>query len=279
MKWSEWQDLNLRPPRPERGALPGCATLRLMAGLITMPLRQAARHEYRNDGAARRLQSPQRRQGRGRRCGRARRPRAWPRGGLVAFPTETVYGLGADATNGRADRPPLCRQGPAGLQPADRPCRRRGRRARASAGSTPRRRAAGRRVLAGTADAGAAEGCRTVRSPISPPPASTASRCACLTIRWRTRSCSGVRPAGRGAVGQPIRARLADHGGACARRSARANRTDRRRRADAGRTGIDHRRLPRRADPAAAGRRSPRDEIERVLGASAGRPRARTRRR
>jgi hypothetical protein len=27
-KWSEWQDLNLRPPRPERGALPGCATLR-----------------------------------------------------------------------------------------------------------------------------------------------------------------------------------------------------------------------------------------------------------
>ena len=28
-RWSEWQDLNLRPPRPERGALPGCATLRL----------------------------------------------------------------------------------------------------------------------------------------------------------------------------------------------------------------------------------------------------------
>src|SRR4051794_19199615 len=32
--WSEWQDLNLRPPRPERGALPDCATLRLKAGLI-----------------------------------------------------------------------------------------------------------------------------------------------------------------------------------------------------------------------------------------------------
>ena len=32
-KWSEWQDLNLRPPRPERGALPDCATLRLVAGL------------------------------------------------------------------------------------------------------------------------------------------------------------------------------------------------------------------------------------------------------
>jgi hypothetical protein len=33
--WSEWQDLNLRPPRPERGALPDCATLRLKAALIT----------------------------------------------------------------------------------------------------------------------------------------------------------------------------------------------------------------------------------------------------
>src|SRR5947208_11843165 len=30
--WSEWQDLNLRPPRPERGALPDCATLRLSSG-------------------------------------------------------------------------------------------------------------------------------------------------------------------------------------------------------------------------------------------------------
>src|SRR5262249_5133912 len=33
--WSEWQDLTLLPPRPERGALPDCATLRLKAGLIT----------------------------------------------------------------------------------------------------------------------------------------------------------------------------------------------------------------------------------------------------
>src|SRR5215475_68629 len=30
-EWSERQDLNLRPPRPERGALPDCATLRLTA--------------------------------------------------------------------------------------------------------------------------------------------------------------------------------------------------------------------------------------------------------
>ena len=26
--WSEWSDSNTRPPRPERGALPDCATLR-----------------------------------------------------------------------------------------------------------------------------------------------------------------------------------------------------------------------------------------------------------
>jgi len=34
--------------------------------------------------------------------GRARAVEIWQRGGLVAFPTETVYGLGADATNGAA---------------------------------------------------------------------------------------------------------------------------------------------------------------------------------
>ena len=27
-KWSEWPDLNRRPPHPQYGALPGCATLR-----------------------------------------------------------------------------------------------------------------------------------------------------------------------------------------------------------------------------------------------------------
>ena len=34
-------------------------------------------------------------------------------GGLVAFPTETVYGLGADAAQWRGRGPALCRQGPA----------------------------------------------------------------------------------------------------------------------------------------------------------------------
>jgi hypothetical protein len=28
-EWSEWGDSNSRPPAPEAGALPGCATLRL----------------------------------------------------------------------------------------------------------------------------------------------------------------------------------------------------------------------------------------------------------
>ena len=28
LKWSEWRDSNSRPPAPEAGALPGCATLR-----------------------------------------------------------------------------------------------------------------------------------------------------------------------------------------------------------------------------------------------------------
>ena len=32
--WSEWQDLNLRPPRPERGALPDCASLRQATAII-----------------------------------------------------------------------------------------------------------------------------------------------------------------------------------------------------------------------------------------------------
>ena len=34
-----------------------------------------------------------------------RRPPCCAAGRLVAFPTETVYGLGADATNGRAVAP------------------------------------------------------------------------------------------------------------------------------------------------------------------------------
>ena len=77
-------------------------------------------------------------------------------GGLVAFPTETVYGLGADATNaaaiarlyqakGRpAFNPLIAHVGDLEAARADRALRRAGDRA-------------GKRVLAGAADAGAAE--------------------------------------------------------------------------------------------------------------------------
>lgn len=35
--WSERQDLNLRPPHPQRGALPDCATFRLTHSLPELP--------------------------------------------------------------------------------------------------------------------------------------------------------------------------------------------------------------------------------------------------
>ena len=45
---------------------------------------------------------------------RRRASRVLRRGGLVAFPTETVYGLGADAANADARAPPLRGEGPPG---------------------------------------------------------------------------------------------------------------------------------------------------------------------
>ena len=52
--------------------------------------------------------------------------RCCARGGLVAIPTETVYGLAADAANADGRAPDLRGQGPAGRPSADRPPRRRG---------------------------------------------------------------------------------------------------------------------------------------------------------
>ena len=45
------------------------------------------------------------------------------RGGVVAFPTETVYGLGADATNRRAVERHFSDQGTPFDESADRPRR------------------------------------------------------------------------------------------------------------------------------------------------------------
>ena len=87
--------MNLRPPRPERGALPDCATLRLMAGLITpASLKASLRETMTAEPGTRVLSADDKAIEVAARCLVA--------GGLVAFPTETVYGLGADARNGEA---------------------------------------------------------------------------------------------------------------------------------------------------------------------------------
>ena len=86
------------------------------------------------------------------RGGAADRWRAQP----VAMPTETVYGLAADATNAEAVARNLCRQGPPELQSADRPCPRPWRRRETIGVFSADARALGRGALARAADAGGA---------------------------------------------------------------------------------------------------------------------------
>ena len=149
----------------------------------------------------------------------------------------------------RGGRPPLCRQRPAELQSADRPCREPRRRAPARA-LRCRRRETRRRVLAGAIDAGAAEaaGRRGRR-----PRARRARQRGGARAGASSGACpfGGVRRPGGGAVGQPLRPCFADERRACARRSARAHRHGDRRRPLPGRRRIHHRRLPRRAGAAA----------------------------
>ena len=78
-------------------------------------------------------------------------------GGLVAFPTETVYGLGADATNAAAVRADFCGQGAAGDESADCACRRRAGGRRYAAEWPDGGAEACADVLAGAADDGGAE--------------------------------------------------------------------------------------------------------------------------
>ena len=84
-------------------------------------------------------------------------------GGLVAFPTETVYGLGANALDAAAVAEDLRAEGTARHQPADRP-----RRFHRDGARTDRRRVAAARggagpaLLARPADAGAAESSRVI---------------------------------------------------------------------------------------------------------------------
>ena len=78
-------------------------------------------------------------------------------GRLVAFPTETVYGLGANALDAAAVRPHLRSQRPALHEPSDRACGFGGNGARTGAGMAAGRRHAGARLLARTADRGGAQ--------------------------------------------------------------------------------------------------------------------------
>ena len=127
-----------------------------MAGLITMPPAGPQARDTVYDSAARNPDrrcackaAPERRNSPAARCLAA--------GGLVAFPTETVYGLGADATNGRAVARLYEAKGRPAFNPliahvADLAA------ARALARFDAARGAARGGVLAGAADAGAAEG-------------------------------------------------------------------------------------------------------------------------
>ena len=83
-----------------------------------------------------------------------------------------------------------------------------------------------------------ASGSRVARSPIWPRPGSTRSPCAFRRTRSRRRCCGGRR-AGRRAERQPLGACQPDHGGARGGRPRRPRCHDPRRRADAGRPGID----------------------------------------
>ncbi len=81
----------------------------------------------------------------------------------------------------------LCGEGAALVQSADRPCG--GSRRRPAARGLQRHRAAARpRILAGAADARAAQGARTARSACWRRPGSTPSRCGCRAIRSPSRS-------------------------------------------------------------------------------------------
>ena len=115
-------------------------------------------------------------------------------GGLVAFPTETVYGLGADATNGAAVARLYAAKGRPRFNPliVHVPDARRGARARAL---FRRREEARGGVLAGPADAGAAEARRLPGRRSWQPRGSTPSRCACRRIR--SRAICSRRSAGR----------------------------------------------------------------------------------
>ena len=192
-------------------------------------------------------------------------------GGLVAFATETVYGLGAIATDPASGLADLRGEGTAGDQPRDRSCggRRAGRRLRrrmARDGPEP-----GRAILARSAHARP----QPVRNhPRSSDGRPRHRRSACSRREGRTRPHRTDGPADRGTERQPGEPNLAHPRRACAGRSRWSHRPDHRQRADDSRPGINGPR-PDHAGPTAAPTRT---DLDQGTGSSAGRERDRTRR-
>ncbi len=145
-------------------------------------------------------------------------------GGLVAFATETVYGLGAVATQPRCGRADLRGQGEARGQPAHRSRRRHSQRpANARAGLARRGQAARRPLLAWPAHA------RRCRRSAIIPDLVTAGR-ETVAVRapvgaGRSRSDRAGGPAHRGAQRKPVEPDLTDPGRARPRRSRRTRST------------------------------------------------------
>src|SRR5580658_7161171 len=152
------------------------------------------------------------------------------RGGLVAFPTETVYGLGADATDGRA----VARLYAAKGRPAFNP------------------------LIAHVVDLKAAQALARFNPKAArlakafwPGPLTLVLP---KTAKCRVADPGGVRQTGRCPFCKSVRPRFPDTCGTRAGRSGRPDRSHHRRRGDANRRRVDHHRLPRRAGAVAARR-------------------------
>ena len=177
-------------------------------------------------------------------------------GGLAAFPTETVYGLGADARQGEA----VARLYAAKGRPAFNPLI-------AHVADIAGARRLG--LFNGDAERLAAAfwpGPLTLVLPKRPDcPVSDLALAGLDSVAVRVPAhpvragaACGIRRPGGGAFRQPLRTCLADQRRACARRFARPHRPHHRRRPVRGRSGIDDRVLPRRAGFAAARRTAAR---------------------
>ena len=176
------------------------------------------------------------------------------RGGLVAFPTETVYGLGADATSDAALHAALRGQGTSTRSSGDRPPRA----TRRSSTTGPATVPDAARTLAARCWPGpltVVVPAAAARLPPSRPAGSTRWDCASRTIRSRSSCCAAF----GGGIAAPSANRFGrvspTTAGAVVRRSRRRRRRRARRWAVLGGGRVDDRRLHRRRTARAAGRR------------------------